>query len=105
MDDKLVLDMFGEVYKELRAANTKIDTGHKDIMAAMSNNKELILDKMNTNREEFVIFKTKVNTRTAMISAVIGIAIAAVGLFLQHHQTHKEPVEQVKYEQIYNKTT
>jgi len=39
MDERIYLDMIGEVYEELRSVNTKIDTGHRDIMKEISKNR------------------------------------------------------------------
>jgi len=94
MDERVYLDMIKEVYTELRSVNTKIDAGNSKIMKEIS-----------INREEFVIFKTKVNTRTAMISAIIGLSIALAGIFLQHKKTLKDNIQQTNYEQVDIKTT
>ena len=68
--------------------------------------KELI-GAVTANREEFVIFKTKVNTRTALISASIGAVVLITSLLLnisaikdrqeskQDYHTH-DPIELVE---------
>ena len=65
---------------------------HKDVMTAIT-----------ANREEFVIFKTKVNTRTALISIAIG-AVVTIGSLIMNFtdwQGRKEskqptPIESVE---------
>ena len=44
---------------------------HKELISAVA-----------ANREEFVIFKTKVNTRTALISSAIGAVVLITSLLL-----------------------
>jgi len=60
-----------EVYGELKAL-------HK----AVADSKAELIKEMNKNREEFVIFKTKVNTRTALISSIIGAVVLITSLLL-----------------------
>jgi hypothetical protein len=93
-NQELILEMFKEVSTELRAVNVKMDDNHT---AAMK--------EITRNREEFVIFKTRVNAKTAMISTIIGLAIAIAGLLLQHKKMQDTTKEQVNYEQTYIKTT
>jgi hypothetical protein len=92
-NQELILEMFKEVSTELRTVNTKMDSNHEAAMKAITK-----------NREEFVIFKTKINARTAMISTIIGFAIAVAGLLLQHKKLKETEAEKVKYEQTYIKT-
>jgi len=66
-NNELVITWIKEATKEMkqnRDANTK---EHQELVSLIS-----------ANREEFVIFKTKVNTRTAMIS--LGVAAIATVL-------------------------
>jgi len=82
-----------EVYGEFQSV-------HK----AIADSKEDLLKQLNSNREEFVIFKTKVNTRTALISASIGAVVLISSLLLniaaiKDRQTAKsepEPIELVE---------
>lgn len=60
-----------EVYGEFQSV-------HK----AIADSKAEVLKEITGNREEFVIFKTKVNTRTAMISASIGAIVLLTSLLL-----------------------
>ena len=60
-----------EVYNELQKV-------HKGI----ADTKTELLKEISVNREEFVIFKTKVNTRTAMISTIIGTIVLITSLLL-----------------------
>jgi hypothetical protein len=61
----------GEVYAEFQKV-------HK----AIADSKADVLKEITANREEFVIFKTKVNTRTAMISTIIGAIVLLTSLLL-----------------------
>ena len=61
----------GEVYNEFQKV-------HK----AITDSKADVLREITANREEFVIFKTKVNTRTAMISTIIGAIVLITSLLL-----------------------
>jgi len=60
-----------EVYNEFQKVHGAIASTKADVL------KEIAL-----NREEFVIFKTKVNTRTAMISTIIGTIVLITSLLL-----------------------
>lgn len=61
----------GEVYSELQKVHS-----------AISESKASVLKEITANREEFVIFKTKVNTRTAMISTIIGVVVLLTSLLM-----------------------
>jgi len=66
---------------------------------AIADTKADVLLEIGKNREEFVIFKTKVNTRTAMISTIIGAIVLLTSLLLNisaikdKHDSKKQPVE------------
>ena len=70
-NNDLVITWIKEATKEMkqnRDANTK---EHKELVSLIS-----------ANREEFVIFKTKVNAKTAMISASFGFIAIALSIIL-----------------------
>ncbi|MHC4646513.1 MAG: hypothetical protein ACYTBJ_13515 [Planctomycetota bacterium] len=70
-NNDLVITWIKEATKEMkenRDANTK---EHRELVALISG-----------NREEFVIFKTKVNARTAMISTGIGFIALVLSIIL-----------------------
>jgi len=53
----------------------------QQVHKAISDSKAEVLKEIANNREEFVIFKTKVNTRTALISSVIGIIFTFISIY------------------------
>ena len=81
-------------YREMGRLYDKIDKNHNAVM-----------HEITVNREEFVIFKTKVNTRTAVISTAIGAVFMIVSLALTVSHNNKKKLEteqlrdQVKTEQ------
>jgi len=48
----------------------------------MVNQHQELRNEIAANREEFVIFKTKVSTRTALISSAVGFVAVLVSLLL-----------------------
>jgi hypothetical protein len=93
MDDKIMMEWMQEVYREFQNTNDKIDDSKNELK------KEISL-----NREEFVIHKTKVNTRTALISIGIGSVVTIISILMNFgvigHKHKQEPVniEPVKLE-------
>ena len=71
MENRVQKEWMKEVYGEFQSV-------HK----AIAESKASVLKEISANREEFVIFKTKVNTRTAMISASIGAVVLITSLLL-----------------------
>ena len=71
MENRVQKEWMKEVYGEFQSV-------HK----AITDSKASVLKEISANREEFVIFKTKVNTRTAMISASIGAVVLITSLLL-----------------------
>jgi len=68
---------------------------------AISDSKAEVLKEITANREEFIIFKTKVNTRTALISAAIGAVVLITSLLLnigaikdRSNIKYQQPIEQ-----------
>jgi len=88
-NNDLVITWIKEATKEMkqnRDANTK---EHKELVSLIS-----------ANREEFVIFKTKVNAKTAMISAGFGFVALVLSIIMnfgsireRQEVKHSEPVE------------
>jgi hypothetical protein len=71
MDDKLLIDWMKEVNKEFQLTRDQMVEQHKELQ------KEIAI-----NREEFVIFKTRVNTRTALISATAGFVAVILSIIM-----------------------
>lgn len=71
MDDKLLIDWMQEVNKEFTATRQLMTDQHKELRGEVA-----------ANREEFIIFKTKVNTRTALISATAGFIAVVLSIIL-----------------------
>jgi hypothetical protein len=71
MENRVQAEWMKEVYGEFQSV-------HK----AIANSEKVVLKEIANNREEFVIFKTKVNTRTAMISTAIGTVVLITSLLL-----------------------
>jgi len=71
MDDKLLIDWMKEVNREFTETRRLMSDQHKELRAEVA-----------ANREEFVIFKTKVNTRTALISATAGFIAVVLSIIL-----------------------
>ena len=70
-NNDLVITWIKEATKEMKENRDSNTKEHKELVALISG-----------NREEFVIFKTKVNTRTALISAAIGAVVLLTSLML-----------------------
>jgi len=70
-NNDLVIQWIKEATKELRELRDDNSKDHKDLTRMIAK-----------NREEFVIFKTKVSTRTAMISAGIGFVALVFSIIL-----------------------
>ena len=91
MENRVQAEWMKEVYGEFQAV-------HK----AISDSKTDVLKEIAFNREEFVIFKTKVNTRTALISAAIGAVVMIASLLMnivnlnKAAEERKEPIELVE---------
>ena len=71
MENRVQAEWMKEVYGEFQAVHKAITDSEKTVLREISN-----------NREEFVIFKTRVNTRTAMISGAIGAVVLITSLLL-----------------------
>jgi len=71
MEDKLLLDWMKEVNGEFKLTRGQMVAQHNELR-----------DEIAANREEFVIFKTKVNVRTAMISSSIGFVALILSIIL-----------------------
>jgi len=93
MDDKTLLVFLGQMKDDIIQLRDENKTEHKEVINAIT-----------TNREEFVIFKTKVNTRTALISASIGAVVLISSLLLniaaikdrKEANVETEPIELVE---------
>ena len=97
MENRVQAAWMKEVYGEFQAVH-----------AGIAESKAEVLKEIAANREEFVIFKTKVNTRTAMISGAIGAVVLITSLLLNisaikerqaektSDHTHNEPIELVE---------
>ena len=70
-NNDLVITWIKEATKEMKENRDTNTKEHKELVSMISQ-----------NREEFVIFKTKVNTRTALISAAIGAVVLLTSLLL-----------------------
>ena len=71
MEDKLLLDWMKEVNDEFKETRKLMGQQHTELRSEIAK-----------NREEFVIFKTKVNTRTALISASLGFVAVILSIIL-----------------------
>jgi hypothetical protein len=80
MDDKILLDWIKEVNNEFKATRDHVDTKVDDLKESNIRQHGDIMREVAKNREEFVIFKTKVNVRTATISSVIGFFVLAISV-------------------------
>jgi len=71
MENRVQKEWMKEVYGEFQSVHR-----------AIADSKAEVLKEITSNREEFIIFKTRVNTRTAMISGAVGAIVLITSLLL-----------------------
>lgn len=70
-----------EVFKELKDIRKEQNDSFTEMRRIVYDNKENTNNKINDLQKEFIEFKTKVNTRTAIISAVFSVIVSGTALF------------------------
>jgi hypothetical protein len=92
------------IIKLLQDANREAGKETRDLRLLVMNNHNEVMRAISQNREEFVIFKTRVNAKTALISGAVAVAIAIASLIIDVKKNNKQEIEPITYEQVDTKS-
>ena len=95
MDDKIMLNWVQTVNEEFKETRKHYDESMAKLTDANLEQHAAIMREVAMNREEFVIFKTKVNVKTATISGIIGFFVLVTSVAL-NIGTIKDRIESKK---------
>jgi len=82
MDNNILIDWIKEASAKIEHLDEKIDLKIDKLEEKMAQQHKELRGDVQQNREEFVIFKTKITARTAAISSTIGLIALIASLIL-----------------------
>jgi len=82
MDDKIMIEWIKEVNNEFKETRSHLDESLNVLKEQNLFQHAAIMAEVAKNREEFVIFKTRVNVKTATISGIIGFVVLLSSIFI-----------------------
>lgn len=82
MDNNILIDWIKEANSQFIETRNHIDTKVNQLEEKLTYQHKELSTAVQENREEFVIFKTRVNTRVAVISSTISVVALVLSIIL-----------------------
>jgi hypothetical protein len=79
-NNNLLVQWIQGVYEELKTIREDQNTKFNEVKDLVHTNKEVIDKRLSGIERDFLEFKTKTNTRTAVISAVFSVIVSGAAL-------------------------